>query len=426
LIAAATVLLACDDSTSPEPSPTSPADPAPFSIAPVNPTVFVPRSVQLSTRGGSESIVTSWESSDAAVASVSASGVLGARFPGSALITARRGSQSATLLVSVSAARIEVDPSPLVLDLDATRQLKAIVRDVEGATIQGVSVSWDASDSRVASVGTNSGLVRGLSKGISSILASGGGASATVRVYVGMLPAGPLVFSRISSTANFACGLEVETGQAYCWGDGHAGALGAASSGDYPGPVDGGRSFSSLSVGSYGSCALEDQTGLAYCWGSNDQGDLGDGTRITRWEPTLVASGRIRFTSISAGGGLTCGVEAQTALGYCWGKGGSIGDGTLSQRSTPTLVASGNLRFSTMSVSSNHACGIELQTAALYCWGSNTFGELGDGTTEDRLLPTLVASPGLRFSSIELLGVERERTGRRRHYNQTSGSDPCR
>jgi hypothetical protein len=165
--------------------------------------------------------------------------------------------------------------------------------------------------------------------------------------------------------------------------------------------VRGGRSYVSLSVGYYATCGIEAQTGFAYCWGSNRDGDLGDGTRTTQWEPTLVESGRIRFNSISASGGLTCGVEVQTALGYCWGKGGLIGDGTLSQRSTPTLLGSGSLRFSSVSTSGSHACGIEAQSDLAYCWGNADHGKLGDGTTTDRLVPTLVDSGSRRFSSID-------------------------
>jgi alpha-tubulin suppressor-like RCC1 family protein len=29
----------------------------------------------------------------------------------------------------------------------------------------------------------------------------------------------------------------------------------------------------------------------------------------------------------------------------------------------------------------------------LYCWGGNSLGQLGDGTTEHRLVPTPVAEP---------------------------------
>src|SRR6266567_3851526 len=39
-----------------------------------------------------------------------------------------------------------------------------------------------------------------------------------------------------------------------------------------------------------------------------------------------------------------------------------------------------------------HSCGVTSAGAA-YCWGENVYGHLGDGTTTQRLVPTLVAFP---------------------------------
>lgn len=215
-----------------------------------------------------------------------------------------------------------------------------------------------------------------------------------------------LVFSSMGVAPNHKCGLEAVTGLAYCWGDTHSGALGIGVSGnddgsayDFPALVWGARSFSSMTVSSYDTCGIEALTALAYCWGNNNNGQLGDGTFDTGWIPTLVGAGSIRFSSISAGVVVTCGIEAQSGFGYCWGKGGLIGDGTLSQRSNPTLVGSGSVRFSSISASESHVCGIEAQTGLAYCWGLNG-GELGDGTTTDRLVPTLVVGRR-KFTSID-------------------------
>jgi alpha-tubulin suppressor-like RCC1 family protein len=245
-------------------------------------------------------------------------------------------------------------------------------------------------------------LVTGVSAGEATFSAIGGGTSAGgfIRVTTNFTP---LAFSTIGSVGNHLCGLEAPSGRAFCWGDNHAGALGNPSldASEIPGPVSGDRRFSSLSVGDYATCTIEKETGSAYCWGANTSGDLGDGTVQTRWQPTPVASGAIRFSDISANGSHTCAVEAKNGLGYCWGKGSLIGDGTTGQRLTPTLVGDNarRIHFTSISAGSFHSCGIEAGTGTAYCWGQNNLGEVGDGTVIDRLLPVPVG-PELSFSTL--------------------------
>jgi alpha-tubulin suppressor-like RCC1 family protein len=216
--------------------------------------------------------------------------------------------------------------------------------------------------------------------------------------------ASPVKFSSISTGngAYHACGLDAATGLAFCWGDNHAGALGIGPvmGSDIPLMVHGQRRFNSISVAYYATCGVEVGTGFGYCWGSNDAGQLGNGTTATQWIPAIVAGGSIRFASISSGGNVTCGVEADTRLGYCWGVGLELDDGTIPQRSTPTLVTGGALRFSSISAG-GHSCGIEAETGLAYCWGENDHGQLGNGTRSSRREPTLVGNGSLRFSSID-------------------------
>jgi serine/threonine-protein kinase len=133
-------------------------------------------------------------------------------------------------------------------------------------------------------------------------------------------------------------------------------------------------------------------SGHAYCWGRNTHGQLGDGTTNDRLVPTRV-SGSISFASIDADNQITCGSEAETGRGYCWGQNseGQIGDGTKTDRLAPAIVgggnSGGNIRFSRVEAA-DLTCGIELVTGVAYCWGHDT------------TVPTVVAAGGLRFSSI--------------------------
>jgi alpha-tubulin suppressor-like RCC1 family protein len=146
--------------------------------------------------------------------------------------------------------------------------------------------------------------------------------------------------------------------------------------------------FKQLSSGLTNSCAVT-TGGETLCWGRNDVGQIGDGTTDgPRLEPTPVQGGT-RFSSVHAGGSLTCALT-ESGAAHCWGGGGELGDGTLAARPVPGPVA-GSLSFRSLVVGWRHACGLTLD-GATYCWGHNGSGQLGTGSHEAALVPTRVAT----------------------------------
>src|SRR4029077_3394296 len=94
----------------------------------------------------------------------------------------------------------------------------------------------------------------------------------------------------------------------------------------------------------------------------------------------VAVSGGLTFAMVSVGLGV-CGVTTGGAA-YCWG----------GASSTPVAV-SGGLTFAAVSAGYDNECGVTTAGAA-YCWGDNTYGELGNGTTNPSLTP--VAGSGGR------------------------------
>ena len=133
--------------------------------------------------------VVTWSSGNAAVATVSAQGLVTAVMNGTAQITARTGNASASISVSVaqSAVRITITPAEATLmALGETVQLSAAVLDQNGQPVDGAVVTWSSSDEAVATVSPQ-GLVTAVMNGTAQITARAGSASAgvTVNVMVG-------------------------------------------------------------------------------------------------------------------------------------------------------------------------------------------------------------------------------------------------
>jgi alpha-tubulin suppressor-like RCC1 family protein len=210
--------------------------------------------------------------------------------------------------------------------------------------------------------------------------------------------AGGLKFRVVAAGSAHSCGLTVPDERAYCWGDNSLGQLGdgTTTQRNTPVPVAGGRRFRQVTTGALHTCAVT-WSHNGYCWGADFSGELGDGaTRQNRSRPSLVVGGH-PFTQISAGFGNTCAVTT-TARAFCWGS-SPVGDGSTLQRFQPSRV-SGNLSFSRVNAGDNHMCGVTT-TKKAYCWGINSLGSLGNGVGGINLQTRPVAvSGGLLFAQV--------------------------
>jgi Tol biopolymer transport system component len=173
-----------------------PAAVATVEVSPPAASVVIGTTRQLSatlkdTRGATLTDRTiSWSSDSALVATVSATGLVTGVATGTARITATSEGQSATAQITVivaPVATITIAPSPGSVQVDATLQLTATLRDSGGNELTGRTVTWSSPNDAVATVSA-SGLVTGVSPGSVRISASSEGRSAEAQVTVSQVP----------------------------------------------------------------------------------------------------------------------------------------------------------------------------------------------------------------------------------------------
>jgi Regulator of chromosome condensation (RCC1) repeat len=208
----------------------------------------------------------------------------------------------------------------------------------------------------------------------------------------------PVAVSGLSSgvTAIGAGGLHTcaltSAGGVLCWGANVFGAVGDGSTTDRDAPVSvSGLSsgVTALAVGEDHTCALT-SAGGALCWGDNEDGDLGDGTATDRDAPVSV-SGLSSGVIALAAGRHTCALTSAGGV-LCWGNNdvGELGDGTTAHRPTPVAVSGLRSGVTAVSASADGTCALT-SAGGVVCWGDNMFGQLGDGTTTERLTPVHVS-----------------------------------
>ncbi|WP_158632416.1 RCC1 domain-containing protein [Micromonospora sp. Llam0] len=166
-----------------------------------------------------------------------------------------------------------------------------------------------------------------------------------------------------------------------------------------------------VAAGEFHSLALlRDRTVVA--WGFNGGGILGDGTRELRSTPVRVcAVGQVAPCSqfLSGVRSLAAGdlhsvaqLTDGTVVAWGWNFYGQLGDGTTDQRLTPVRVcAVGQVapcsQFLTgvrsIATGGGHTLAA-VDSVLAVAWGPNGSGQLGDGTVEERLTPVRVCAVG--------------------------------
>ena len=202
------------------------------------------------------------------------------------------------------------------------------------------------------------------------------------------------VLTQVSSGALHTCAI-LDDGSVKCWGDNSNGQLGDGSISESHTPVEvnmGGSEVHSISAGSYHTCAIMVDRSVR-CWGDNWHGQLGDSTNSDRLNPVEIAvPSNSSAVTIDSGPFHTC-LGMNDGGMFCWGFNayGQIGNGGTSNTNSPAAVALDSTQSPTQVFAGLfHTCSL-FDSGQMACWGSNSFGQLGDGTTVSQSLPNIVS-----------------------------------
>ncbi|MCS6774051.1 MAG: hypothetical protein NZ693_08065 [Thermoflexales bacterium] len=157
-----------------------------------------------------------------------------------------------------------------------------------------------------------------------------------------------------------------------------------------------------FSAGGFHTCAVTSD-GKVWCWGNGGAGQLGNGfTPLMQRFPVEVVGLSAPAIGVSAGYLHTCALLNNGAV-QCWGwnPNGQLGDGTTTNRIRPVNVFGLNSGVTAISAGVVTTCA--LAAGGVLCWGANYAGAVGDGTNIDRLTPVSVV--GLGPGSVSTLSV---------------------
>ena len=131
--------------------------------------------------------------------------------------------------------------------------------------------------------------------------------------------------------------------------------------------------------------------GTLWCWGANDSGQLGNGTTSPSSVPIQVTALGTEVAQVSVGDLFTCAVKVDHTL-WCWGNNvaGQLGDGLTDDSLVPVRITAIGNDVAEVSAGDLYTCARK-GDQTLWCWGS---GFLGDGPSIQRSIPGQVTALG--------------------------------
>ena len=143
---------------------------------------------------------------------------------------------------------------------------------------------------------------------------------------------------------------------------------------------------------------IAETRGVAIVWGRNDHGQLGDDSKSDADEPKDLLGISDQVVAVKGGGAHSLALTVGSGV-YAWGAndGGQLGDGSTDERLEPIRVhGSGRTDFlgrvKAIAAGSEHSLAL-LADGTVVAWGRGGSGQLGDGGAADQDEPVAVVLP---------------------------------
>ncbi len=131
--------------------------------------------------------------------------------------------------------------------------------------------------------------------------------------------------------------------------------------------------------------------GTLWSWGKNNDNELGDGSKTDNTTPHKIGT-PTDWKAISTGVSHTIAIKNDhTIWGFGEGNSGAFGTGAATNLTTPAQIGSGTADWEAVACGNYFTLAIKTN-GTLWAWGNNTYGQLGNNSTQDTYSPEQIGA----------------------------------